>query len=54
MSVVQLPVKPVDPKSPQALIELARRRAAWLRANPNATADQQLAAGAEIARQLGL
>lgn len=54
MPVIRLPIRPVDPKSPQALIELARRRAAWLRANPNATADQLLAAGAEIARQLGL
>lgn len=52
--VLQLPVRPVDPKSPAALIQLAQRRAAWNRAHPNATADEQIAAGAQIAKELGI
>ena len=52
--VVPLPVRRVDPKSPAALLQLAQRRAAWNRAHPHATADEQIAAGAEIAKELGL
>jgi hypothetical protein len=52
-NVVRLPVRPAaGPMG--ALITLARYRAAWLRANPNATADEELAAAAEIAKELGL
>jgi hypothetical protein len=52
--VVSLPLPAVDPNTSQALIVLAQRRAAWNRANPNATADEQLAAGAEIAARMGV
>lgn len=52
--VVALPLPAVDPNSPEALIVLAQRRGAWNRANPNATADEQIAAGAEIAARLGV
>lgn len=52
--VVPLPVRRVDPKSPAALLQLAQRRAAWNRTHPHATADEQLAAGAAIAAELGL
>lgn len=50
---MRLPVRPA-PGPMGALLTLARYRAAWLRANPNATADQELAAAAEIAKELGL
>lgn len=52
--ILRLPMRPVDPKSPAALIQLAQRRAAWSRANPDATADEQIAAGAQIAKELGI
>lgn len=51
--VLRLPVRPA-PGPMGALLTLARYRAAWLRANPNATADEELAAAAEIAKELGL
>lgn len=43
-----------EPQSTDALLMLARYRAAWLRANPNATVEEDLAAGAQIAKELGL
>lgn len=43
-----------DPSSPDALIQLAQRLGAWGRNNPNASADEDLAAGARIAKELGL
>jgi hypothetical protein len=52
--VVPLPVLRVDPKSPAALVQLAQRRAAWNRAHPHATADEQIEAVAQIAKELGL
>jgi hypothetical protein len=52
--VVQLPVRVCDPKSPDALVQLAQRHGAWRRANPHATADEDIAAGARIAKELGL
>lgn len=53
--VVALPVRPVDRNVPMAAhIQLAQRHGAWRRANPNATVDEDLAAGARIAKELGL
>lgn len=53
--VISLPVRPVDPTIPMAAhIQLAQRLGAWRRANPNATVEEDLAAGAEIAKELGL
>ncbi len=52
-NVVRLPVRPAaGPVG--ALLTLARYRAAWMRANPHATADEELAAAAEIRKELGL
>lgn len=53
-TVVKLPLPKVDPKSPAALQLLAQRHGAWRRNNPNATVEQDLAAGASIAKELGL
>lgn len=52
-NVVRLPVRP-DPGPCGDLITLARYRAAWQRANPNATADEELAAASDIRKELGL
>jgi hypothetical protein len=52
--VVRLPVRTVNPSTPEALGQLARRHAAWRRNNPTATFDEDLAAGADIAKELGL
>lgn len=52
-AVVRLPVRPA-PGPMGVLLTLARYRAAWLRANPNATVDEELAAAAAIAKELGL
>ena len=43
-----------QPDTPAALILLAKRRAAWSIEHPTATAEQELAAAAEIAKELGL
>lgn len=53
-TVIPLPVPRVNPNSPAALILLAQRHAAWRRNNPNASVDEDLAAGARIAKELGL
>lgn len=52
-NVVRMPVRPA-PGPAGDLITLARYRAAWQRANPNATADEELAAAAAISKELGL
>jgi hypothetical protein len=53
-TVVRLPLPKVDPKSPAALVLLARLHGNWRRANPHATVDEDLAAGARIRKGLGL
>ena len=52
--VIAMPVRRVDPNTIEALLQLAQRRAAWNRAHPHATDDEQLDAWAEIAEELGL
>lgn len=52
--VIPMPTRRVDPMSPAALLQLVQRHAAWRRAHPNATVDEDLAAGAELAQELGL
>lgn len=52
--VVRLPLPKVDPRSPAALQLLAQRHGAWRRNNPHATVDEDMAAGARIAKELGL
>lgn len=52
--VVRLPLPKVNPKSPAALQLLAERHGAWRRSNPHATFEEDLAAGACIAKELGL
>ena len=52
-NVVRMPVRPA-PGPCGDLLTLARYRAAWMRANPHATADEELAAAAEIRQELGL
>ena len=52
--VVRLPLRKVEPGSAEALLLPAQHRAAWLRANPGASFEQEMQAGAEIAKELGL
>lgn len=52
-NVVRLPVRPA-PGPCGDLVTLVRYRAAWMRANPHATVDEELAAAAEISKELGL
>lgn len=52
--VIPMPVRRVDPSTVAALLQLAQRRAAWNRAHPNATDDEQIDAWAAIAEELGL
>lgn len=52
-NVVRMPVRAAA-GSAGDLLTLARYRAAWCRANPHATVDEELAAAAEIAKELGL
>jgi hypothetical protein len=52
--VIPLPLPSVCPQSVEALLLLARQRTAWNQSHPQATFDEQLAAGAAISEKLGI